>query len=348
MVDHAVVDEENGVVGGRVEVLKLRGTTAEPVTATVHTHGVVVVAVALHELLEVFDSDHVQHEVGDLLVGVVGAADIVVEVTSQATTVVVELVLDVLEGRADRAKVGDEVAEGTLLDAATASTGLEVDVHGVKVGIASACNVFAIAAHGPLVTVEDFTLLDGTGVTSPVPVRHVASVATLVPQVLLKGVDEEAVPREEVGGHVDSLGELNVGGNVLVETSEDARVVSLLSVGHALVGHVVKALEGVGEGLALLLGNVPPFLADLSIVVGALAVAAVDVVTHAVVGGVGDIAPGLARVDIVLAPVVVVLSSSKTRNGGQTGQRRNEMHDDCFDVECQLKKGHLSKLKKDK
>jgi len=123
------------------------------------------------------------------------------------------------------------------------------------------------------------------------------------------------------------LGELNVGCNVLVVTSENTRVVDLLGIGHALVGDVVEALDGIGEGLALLLGHVPPFLADLSVVVVALSVAAVDVVAHAVVGGVGDITPGLARVDILLAPVVVVLCSSNARNGGQTGQRRNEMHD---------------------
>jgi hypothetical protein len=325
-IDHAVVNEEDGVVGGRVEVLKLRGTATEPVAATVHTHGVVVVAVALHELLEVVDFLHVQDQVGDLLVGVVGAADVVVKVTSQAATVVVELVLHVLEGRADGAKVGDEVAEGAGLHAATASTRLEVDVHGVEVGVTPASNVLAVATHRPLITVENFTLLDGAGVACPVPVRHVASVATLVPEVLLERVDEEAVPREEVGSHVDPLGELNVGSDVLVVTSEHTRVVDLLSVGHALVGDVVKALDGIGEGLALLLGHVPPFLADLSIVIVALSVAAVDVVTHAVVGGVGDIAPGLARFDVLLAPVVVVLSSSNTRNGGQTGQRRNEMH----------------------
>ena len=321
------MDEEDGVVRGRVEVLKLRGTTTEPVTATVHTHGVVVVAVALHKLLEVVDFLHVQDKFGDLVVGVVGAADVVVEVAGQAATVVVELVLDIVEGRADGSKVGDKVTERSVLDTATTSTGLEVDVHGVEVDVAPTSNVLAVAAHGPLVAVEDFTLLNSAGVASPVPVRHVASVATLVPQILLERVDEEAVPREEVGGHVNSLGELDVGGDVLVITSENTRVVGLLGIGHALVGHVVKALDSIGEGLALLLGHVPPFLADLSVVVGALSVAAGDVVTHTVIGGVGDIVPCFARVDILLAPVVVVLSSGKARNGGQTGQRRNKMHD---------------------
>jgi hypothetical protein len=298
-VDHAVVDEEDGVVGRGVEVLELRRSTTEPVSATVDTDGVVVVAVALHELLEVLDVDHVEDELGDLLVGVVGAADVVVEVTGQAAAVVVEVALDVLEGRADGTKVGDEVAEGTVLNAATASTGLEVDVHGVKVDVLSASDVLAVATHGPLITVEDFALLNGTSVAGPVPVRHVTGVAAKVLQILLERVDEESVPCEEVGSHVNLSGVLNVSGHIFVVASEDTRVIGLLVGGHTLGRSVVEALDGVGERLALLLRHVPPLLANLSVVVVASTIAAIHVLTHTVVGHVGHILPGIAIGDLV-------------------------------------------------
>lgn len=251
LVDHGVVKEEDGVVGRGVEILELGGTAAHPVSATVNTHGVVVVAVALHELLEVLDVDHVENKFSDLLVGVELVADVVVEVTGKAATVVVEVALDVLERRADRAKVGHEVAEGAALHTATTSTSLKVDVHGVEVGIRPVCDVLAVATHGELVAVENLSILDVASAGSPVPVRHDTSVATEVLQILLERVGEEAVPRQEVRGHVDLSGVVDVGGDVLVVTSEDTRVLLLLVRTHTLVWCVVQALDSVGERLAV-------------------------------------------------------------------------------------------------
>lgn len=247
LVDHGVVKEEDRVVGGGVEVLKLGRTTAHPVSATVNTHGVVVVAVALHEFLEVLDVDHVKNKLGDLLVGVELVADVVVEVTGKATTVVVEVALDVLERRADGSKVGNEVAEGAALHTATASTSLEVDVHGIEVGVRPVGDVLAIATHREFVAVEDLSILDVASAGSPVPVRHNTSVATEVLQILLERVGEEAVPRQEVRGHVDLSGVVDVGGDVLVVTSEDTRVLLLLVRTHTLVWDVVQAGDSVGE-----------------------------------------------------------------------------------------------------
>lgn len=334
VVDHAVVDKEDGVVGRRVEVLELRRTAAQPVATTVDTDGVVVVAVALHELLEVLDVDHVEEQLSDVRVGVVGAADVVVEVTGQAAAVMVEVAFNVLVGRADGSEVGDEVTEGALLHAATSSTRPEVYVHGVKVDVVPVGDVFTVSAHGELITVEELTVLNGASIGSPVPVRHVTSVAARVPEVLLERVDEEAVPREKVGGHVNVHGVVDVSGHIFVVASEDTRVVGLLVIPHALIGSVVEAVNGVGERLALVVGHLPELLADLGIVVIAVAVAAVDIVTHARVGGAGDILPGGARCDVFSRVVGDGgrLGKGKARDGGQTGQRRNEMHDVCDDV----------------
>lgn len=322
LVNHGVVKEEDGVVGRGVEILELGRATTHPVSATVDTHGVVVVAIALHELLEVLNVDHVENKLGDLLVGIVGVADIVVEITGKAATVVVEVALDVLEGRADGTKVGDKVGEGAVLHAATASTRLEVDVHGVKVSVLPSGDVLAVTAHGELITVENLAVLDVTGIGSPVPVRHNTSVATKVLQILLEGVGEEAVPRQEVRGHVDLSGVVDVGGNVLVVTSEDTRVVGLLVIAHTLIRGVVQASDSIGERLAVFVGHLGELLADLGVVVVASRVAAVHVVTHAVVGSVGHIPPGVAIGNLV--GVVVGdgrrLSESKAGNGGQTGQ----------------------------
>lgn len=331
-VDHAVVEEEDRVVGAGVEVLELGGAAAEPVATAVDAEGVVVAAVALHELLEVLDVDLAEDEVGDVLVAVVLAADRGVQVTGQAAAVVVEVALDVLVavGRADGAKVGDKVVEGAVLDAATTSSGREVDLHGSEPGVGPVGNVLSVATHRPLVTVEDLTVLGSGGISGPVPVGHVAGVATQVPQVLLQGVDEEAVPCQEVGGHVDLGGVVDVSGDELVVTGEDTRVVGTLSIGHALRRGVVKAGDGVGEGLALVLRHGPELLADLGIVVGAGLVAAVDVVTHATVGGVAHILEGGARLD-VLGGVVGEggrLSKGEAGDGGQASKGRNEMHND--------------------
>jgi hypothetical protein len=62
-VDHGVVDVEDGVVGGRVEVLELRGAAADPVAAAVHAE-LVVADVALHQALEVLDGVLADDEVG--------------------------------------------------------------------------------------------------------------------------------------------------------------------------------------------------------------------------------------------------------------------------------------------
>ena len=322
LVDHGVVEEEDGVVGRGVEVLELGRTAAHPVSATVNTHGVVVVAVALHELLEVLDVDHVEDEFGNLLVGVELVADVVVEVTGKATTVVVEVALDVLERRADGSKVGNEVAEGAALHTATASTRLKVDVHGIEVGIAPACDVLAVATHGELVAVEDLTVLDVASVGSPVPVRHNTGVTTEVLQILLERVGEEAVPRQEVRSHVNLSGVVDVGGDILVVTSENTGVVDLLGLSHTLRRCVVETSDSVGERLAVFVGHLGELFADLGVIVVASCVAAVHVVTHAVVGSLCHIPPGVAIGDLV--GVVVRnrrrLSESKARNGGQRGQ----------------------------
>lgn len=242
-----MVKEEDRVVGRRVEVLKLGGTATHPVSATMNTHGVVVVAVALHELLEVLDVDHVKNKLSDLLVGVELVADVVVEVTSKATTVVVEVALHVLIRRADGTKVGNEVAEGAALHTATASTRLKVNVHGIEVGVTPACDVLAIATHRELVAVENLGILDVASAGSPVPVRHDTSVAAEVLQILLERVGEEAVPRQEVRGHVDLSGVVDVGGDIFVVAGEDTRVLFLLVVTHTLVWDVVQASDSVGE-----------------------------------------------------------------------------------------------------
>jgi hypothetical protein len=57
------------------------------VTANLYSEGVVMVDVALHKLIEVVHCLRVQHEIGDLLVTVKGAADFVLEVTGQVVTV---------------------------------------------------------------------------------------------------------------------------------------------------------------------------------------------------------------------------------------------------------------------
>lgn len=328
-VDHAVVDEEDGVVGAGVEVLELGGATTEPVAATVHTHGVVVVTVALHELLEVLDIDHVEEQLGDVLVRVEAGADLVVEVTRQAAAVVVEVTLNVVVRRADGAKVGNKVAEGAVLHTATASARVQVDAHSSEVNAVPVGNVLSVATHGELVAVEDLTLVSLASVLSPVPVRHVTSVAAQVPEVLLHGVDEETVPCEEVGSHVNLSGVVDVGSDELVVASENTRVVGLLSVGHAGIRHVLKARHGIGERLALLLGHVPPLLTDIGVLVGAGGVLArVDVVPLVGVGLVANIPEGLARGNVLGRPVGDGrrLGGNDARDGGHAGESRNEMH----------------------
>lgn len=54
------------------------------------------------------------------------------------------------------------------------------------------------------------------GRLSPVPVREVPCVATLVPQGGLEGVNEVSVPVEEVAGLVDGHGLVDVGGDKVI------------------------------------------------------------------------------------------------------------------------------------
>ena len=65
-VDHSVVEEEDRVVRGRVEVLHLRGTTTEPVAGAVDTE-LVVTNETLHLGLEVLDVGLAEQKLGDVL-----------------------------------------------------------------------------------------------------------------------------------------------------------------------------------------------------------------------------------------------------------------------------------------
>ena len=62
-VDHGVVDVEDGVIGGGVEVLELGRATTDPVATTVDTE-LVVADVTLHQALEVLDGVLTDDEVG--------------------------------------------------------------------------------------------------------------------------------------------------------------------------------------------------------------------------------------------------------------------------------------------
>jgi hypothetical protein len=65
-VDHGMVEEEDRVVGRRVEILHLRGTTTEPVAGAVDTE-LVVADETLHLGLEVLDVGLTEKKLGHVL-----------------------------------------------------------------------------------------------------------------------------------------------------------------------------------------------------------------------------------------------------------------------------------------
>ena len=65
-VDHGVVEEEDRVVGRRVEILHLRGTATDPVAGAVDTE-LVVANETLHLGLEVLNVGLAEQKLGDVL-----------------------------------------------------------------------------------------------------------------------------------------------------------------------------------------------------------------------------------------------------------------------------------------
>jgi hypothetical protein len=270
------------------------------VAAAVHAE-LVVADVALHQALEVLDRVLADDEVGYFLGLEVLLREPGVEVTNKAARVGIELVDHiVVVGRINGSEVGGEggVAEGAAVDAATTGTSREVDVLQAKVGVGSAGDVLAVAAHGVFVTVEDLALLRSLGVNGPVPVGKGASVATAVLQVRLELEDEVPVPGEEVGGVVDLEGVLDVGGDVFVVSGLHTSVGTAVS-RKILVSrrHVLKASDGVGELLAHLLGHGTELSADGGVLVSAATLKVAGL--HALVGNGGNLLEGGAGLELL-------------------------------------------------
>ena len=265
-----MVEEEDRVVRGRVEVLHLRGTTTEPVTGAVNTE-LVVADEALHLGLEVLDIGLTKQELSHIRVGVVAGAKEDVQVTDEATGVEVIVVLHIVIVRAvKRSEVAEvDARERTRVDTSSTSSRRECHVHQTKVGIGASVNENTITTHRELITVENLALVRCVGVTSPVPVRKVTSVTACVDEIVLPLPDVVAVPGKEVGGDMDIHRHVDVGGNVFVVTADNTWS------GCAALGRsrsLLKAHDGIGEALAVLVRHLPELCADTGRLEGAVTV----------------------------------------------------------------------------
>ena len=148
-----MVEEEQGVVGGGVEVGSISADC--PMSATVYAEGVAR-GVALHAVLEVFEVDAFEHELGDVGDCVVAVREEGVEVALEAAGVVLIVRVYVFRvGEVQRAEVELDGFEGAGVHAAAAGAGGHIYALGVQVGVTAAGDVFAVGTHAVFVAVEE-------------------------------------------------------------------------------------------------------------------------------------------------------------------------------------------------
>lgn len=316
-VDHSVVEEEDRVVGRGVEVLHLRGATAEPVAGAVDAE-LVVADEALHLRLEVLDGALAEEELGDVRVGVVAAAEEDVQVADQAARVEVVVILDVVVVRAvERAEIAEVAAgEGAGVDAAAAGAGREGHVHEAEVGVVTVGHVDTVAAERELVAVEELALVGCVGIGGPVPVGKVSGVAASVDEIVLPLPDEVTVPGEEVGGDVDVHRHVDVGSDVLVV----ARLHTGVHAGIGSGGDLLQAHDGIGEALAVLVRHLSELGADTSRLEGA--VTAELALLQALGGDLAGISQSLAALNLFSA-VLLKRGNVARRERGSRARRRS-------------------------
>nr|POE89907.1 hypothetical protein CFP56_20376 [Quercus suber] len=211
-VDHAVVQPEDGVVGGREEIAHVAARAGVPagVDAVVRRVRAVGVEDAVHAVLEGHDVVLAEQALDrDLAVAV--AHDGRVQVAPDAVRVVVQCV-----GREagyaaewrEVAKVTGEIREWTGGDAAAARAGWRGVVAIGDVRVAGI--VEAVRAQAKGASVEDRTVGKICGVLRPVHVGKIAGISTLLSHRGLEQEEELAMPGQEDTIDVDVEGGVDV------------------------------------------------------------------------------------------------------------------------------------------
>ena len=198
------------------------------------------------------------------------------------------------------------------MNTTSASARREGNIHESEVSVITSADVGAIATKRELVTVEDFTLVRCVCVASPVPVRKRSSVAAGVDEVVLPLPDEVTVPCEEVGGHVNAHGHVDVSGNVLIVARLHTRVSGSIGSG----GDLLQACDGICEALAILVGHLPELSADTG---GFESAATVErALLQALDSDLADIFQGIATLDLSNTVVLKLGDVSRRERSGDT------------------------------